>query len=54
MSWEKDRCQGQRRECIDYLNHVAEPGSSEPTASEPSSSEFLRHLTTDEPENINS
>ena len=39
MSWEKDRCQGQRRDCIDSLNHVAEPSASEPSASEPSASE---------------
>ena len=34
MSWEKDRCQGQRRDCIDSLNHIAEPSASEPSASE--------------------
>ena len=39
MSWEKDRCQGQRRDCIDSLNHIAEPSASEPSASEPSASE---------------
>ena len=39
MSWEKDRCQGQRRDCIDSLNHIAELSASELSASEPSASE---------------